>query len=123
MSTRYSSGYLSRGVLVAAACAVLVGVPDSADAQDNRRGFYVGLQLGVVNASAVGSSLSGVNHPTRCDVLLYPSSVTPPVDDLVCLESMPTVMLTNESITAAVWPVASRPGTSAKPYGVPALSI
>lgn len=96
MNTRYGSGYLSRGVLMAAACAVLVGMPATADAQDDRRGFYVGLQLGVVNSSAVGSSLSGVNHPTRCDVLLYPSSVTPPADDAACLESMPAVMLTNE---------------------------
>ena len=89
MNTRCSFNYLSRGVLVAAACAVLVGMPAAADAQDDRRAFYVGLQLGVVNASAVGSSLSGVNHPTRCDVLFHPSSVTPTVDDAACLETMP----------------------------------
>ena len=33
---------------------------------------------------SVTSSLGGINHPTRCDVLLYPPSVSPPVDDAAC---------------------------------------
>ena len=87
---------LLRGAFLAALGAVLVGLPDAASAQSERQGFYAGLQLGVANATPVNSSLSGINHPTRCDVLLYPRSVRPPVDDPACLNTVPAVIASNE---------------------------
>lgn len=84
------------GGLVAALCVALCGAPDAASAQSEQRGFYAGLQLGVVDAAPVSSSASGIGFPTRCDVLLYPGSVSPPVDDPACLHSVPGVILSNE---------------------------
>ena len=85
-----------RGAFLAALCAVLVGLPDAASAQSERQGFYAGLQLGVAHATPVNSSRSGIHHPTRCDVLLYPRSVRPPVDDPACLNTVPAVIASNE---------------------------
>ncbi len=82
---------LWRGAFVAALCAGLAGLPDAASAQSERQGFYAGLQLGIVNATPVSSSLGSINHPTRCDVLLYPSAVSPPLHDPAYLHTVPTV--------------------------------
>ena len=68
----------SRGALVAALCAALACIPDVAGAQDDREGFYAGLHLGVALPTVVTSARRYVSHPTRCDVLLYPPSVSPP---------------------------------------------
>ena len=67
----------------------------AAGAQDDRDGFYVGLQLGIANSSAIESSLDGVNHPTRCDSLLYPPSLNPPLDETPCMNKTRRVLLTN----------------------------
>lgn len=48
-----------------------------ANADDHRRGFYVGVEVGFANPSDVTSTISGVNHETRCDRLLYPASSPP----------------------------------------------
>ena len=37
--------------------------------------------------------VTGVNHPTRCDRLLYPASTSPPASDEACRASTPTVIL------------------------------
>ena len=39
--------------------------------------------------------VTGVNHPTRCDRLLYPASTSPPASDEACRASTPTVILRN----------------------------
>ena len=41
-----------------------------ANAETNRQGFYAGIELGFANAADMGFVLSGVNHPTQCDVLV-----------------------------------------------------
>ena len=74
----------------------LAGAPDAASAQDDRDGFYAGLQIGPAISSTVASSLNGVNHPTRCDVVLYPASVNPPANDPACLDNTPAVITSNE---------------------------
>ena len=86
--------FLLRGVLVAVPCVALAGIP--ASAQQDRAGLYAGLQMGIANSSVVTSSLGGINHPTRCDVLLYPPSVSPPVDDAACRDNTPAVIISNE---------------------------
>lgn len=96
MHTRFASVSIPRGAIVAALCVLLAGIPDGADAQDDRSGAYVGLQLGIATAGAVESAVSGINHPTRCDVLLYPASVSPPTSDPACLDATPAVIASNE---------------------------
>ena len=86
-----NSRCLSRCALVTALCGALACIPDAVDAQEDRNGFYVGLQLGVAIPDAVKSTRTYVSHPTRCDMLLYPPSVTPPVDDPACRNSRPGV--------------------------------
>ncbi len=77
-------------------CIALAGVPAAAEAQDDRGGFYAGLQIGTAISSTVASSLGGINHPTRCDVLLYPASVSPPANDAACLDNTHAVITSNE---------------------------
>lgn len=44
------------------------------------------------NCAALGDGLgSAVSHPTRCDVLLYPPSISPPVNDSACQDDTPGV--------------------------------
>ena len=38
---------------------------------ESRRGFYIGIDLGLTHAASMGSPLSGISHPTRCDSILY----------------------------------------------------
>ena len=42
--------------------------------------FYIGLEAGFSKSGDFDFSNSFVNHPTRCDSLLYPSGATPPTD-------------------------------------------
>ena len=84
-----------RTAVVVASCAALACIPDAVAAQDERDGFYAGLQAGAAFPSSVKSARRYVSHPTRCDVLLYPPSVSPPVDDPACSDNMPRAT-TNE---------------------------
>ena len=51
---------------------------EAARDQTDPDGFYVGLEMGRAHASTLTSIVTGVNHPTRCDRLLYPASTSPP---------------------------------------------
>ncbi len=81
----------SRRALGTALWAALACMPDAAAAQEDRDGLYAGLQLGAAFPSTVQSARRYISHPTRCDVLLYPPSVSPPVDDSACSDNMPRV--------------------------------
>lgn len=95
-------GLSLRGTCLAFLCALLAGLPPAAaGAQQDRTGFYAGLQTGVANASTVSSSLGGANHPTRCDTLLYPPSVNPPAGDAACHDGTLAVISANEFEPAA----------------------
>ena len=59
------SGYLA--IVLGLCMLVSVG---AANAETSRQGFYAGIELGFANAEDVGSILSGVNHPTQCDILV-----------------------------------------------------
>ena len=48
----------------------LLASAGAANAATSRQGFYAGVELGFANAADVGSVLSAVNHPTRCDSLV-----------------------------------------------------
>lgn len=66
---------------VALLCICVLALVGTANADDNRRGFYVGVELGFANPSDLTSTLSLVNHPTRCDRLLY--SDASPIPDTI----------------------------------------
>ena len=81
---------LPLGVLAVCVFAVLgCLLPEAAAGEDRRKGFYAGLQIGAVFPTDVNSVRRYVSHPTRCDSLLYPPSVSPPVDDPACRDSRP----------------------------------
>ena len=80
----------TRRAAVTALCAAAACIPDAVVAQDERAGLYVGIQAGVASPSSVRSARRYVGHPTRCDVLLYPPSVSPPVDDPACSDNTPS---------------------------------
>ena len=81
--------------LAVAAGLNLLGVARIAVAQEDRSGFYLGVEMGVAFPSRIDSSVSGVNHPARCDRLLYPASISPP-DDAACRDNTVAVLLANE---------------------------
>lgn len=80
---------LSGLTFVTALCVALLYVQDVTAAQGNRNGFYVGLQFGVADPFPVQLDRTYVSHPTRCDELLYPPSVSPPLGDPACSDYMP----------------------------------
>ena len=94
ISTNSLCSALCRGLSIAAGLCVL-GAAGNAVAQEDRSGFYFGLEMGASVPSAVDSSVTGVNHPTRCDRLLYPASISPP-DDAACRDNTPAVMFSNQ---------------------------
>ena len=50
----------------------ILGSASLASAEEkSRRGFYVGIDVGLTHAASMGSPLSGISHPTRCDSILY----------------------------------------------------
>ena len=85
----FRSRACSRGALVTALCMALAFVPQAVAAQTERDGLYAGLQLGVALPTALTAVRTYISHPTRCDALLYPPSVSPPVDDPACRDSRP----------------------------------
>ena len=58
-----------RRLAIALGLCMLVSA-GAANAETSRQGFYAGMELGFANAEDVGSVLSAVNHPTRCDSLV-----------------------------------------------------
>jgi opacity protein-like surface antigen len=75
------------GALVGA--ALLAG---GADATAQR--LYIGFEEGGPRARTTSSSQTFLNHPTRCDTLLYPEGLTPP-DDPACDAREANTSLTN----------------------------
>ena len=68
-----------------------------ADAATSRQGFYAGIELGFANAADMGSVLSAVNHPTKCDQLLRvgPDHNVVPLSDPDCTGNTPQPLTTN----------------------------
>ena len=75
--------------------ALAVGMLNaSAAAAQGDSGFYVGVGGGFASTSTLGSSVYGVNHPTRCDTLLYADPGMAPSSDPACLDMTPRVTST-----------------------------
>lgn len=80
--------------------ALVVGILGSASLSraeaETRRGFYVGIDLGLTHAASMGSPLSGISHPTRCDSILYEKSGVSdaPPKDAQCTSTTPRTIYT-----------------------------
>ena len=81
----------SRRLVVAPLAGALL-LAAGADATAQR--FYVGFEEGGPRARTANSSQTFLNHPTRCDVLLYPEGLTPP-DDVACDAREAATAITN----------------------------
>ena len=76
------------------ALAVVGMLNASAAAAQGDSGFYVRVGGGFASASTLGSSVYGVNHPTRCDILLYANPGMAPSSDPACRDMTPRVTST-----------------------------
>lgn len=70
---------------------LIAGNLQEVSAQENREGFYAGLQVGISMPHAMDVARRYVSYPTRCDVFLYPPSISPPTDDPACQDDTPGV--------------------------------
>ena len=77
----------SPGVLFPALALCLLATPVQAGADDRDRGFYVGFEAGLADAATLESVLTAVNHPTKCDALLYPDPGMAPSTDAACRDN------------------------------------
>ena len=67
-------------LITGVALAGLLLLAGVARADGDRRGFYIGGELGLANGLSSDSFLSGISHPTRCDTLLYADPSQAPQD-------------------------------------------
>ena len=72
-------GPLRRRVVFASVIVAALGAAVGGAAQD--RGAYFSVDFGGATARALGVAVSGVDHPTRCDALLYPDPAAAPRDE------------------------------------------
>lgn len=73
---------------------VLIGV-NAASADERRRGFYIGAELGIADLSSTDISTTGVNHPTKCDSFLYPDPGLVPSSSPECNDNTPKTFSSN----------------------------
>ena len=73
---------VSTAVLIA---CLLAGT--AAGAQDDHRGAYVGLNMGLTSSARLDSSLSAVTNPTKCDRLLYDDPALVPSSAPECTDT------------------------------------
>ena len=77
-------------------CLALAGATATADAQQDRQGYYAGIEMGALVGSPLGSNMRAVSHPTRCDRLLYHGSVAYPAGDPACTHNTSRDFLANQ---------------------------
>ena len=89
----------ARALRSALICLALAGTTATANAQEDRQGYYVGIEMGAMIGSPLGTNMRAVSHPTRCDRLLYHGSVAYPAGDPACTDNTPRDFLTNRFVT------------------------
>ena len=90
-----SRRFIATGLVVMSGVWGLVWT-GAAHAEPGRQGLYAGLELGFANAADLSSTLSGVNHPTGCDVLVDPDDMYQPYNtDPACLDTTPQTISAN----------------------------
>ena len=82
--------------LVAGAVAVcLLGAGKASSPQGSRSGFYVGVGVGIASSAPLGSSVSAVTTPTKCDTLLYLDPSMAPSGAPECRDTTPKALSSN----------------------------
>lgn len=87
---RNSTSAKNRCCLHAFSAAMLIAcllAGTAAGAQDNHRGPYVGLNLGLTSSARLDSALSAVTNPTKCDRLLYDDPALAPNSAPECTDT------------------------------------
>ena len=82
------------GIRAAAAGALAAAALLAAGHDATAQRLYIGFEEGGPRARTTESSQTFLNHPTRCDTLLYPEGLTPP-SDAACGAREATTTLTN----------------------------
>lgn len=77
------------------ACAVCLSCAGTASAQENRRGFYIGIDVGAANSAQLSSSVSAVTTPTKCDRLVYDDPAMAPSSAPECMVTEPGELSSN----------------------------
>lgn len=85
----------ARCALGAGACIVFLLCAGMAQAQENGRGFYIGMDTGVANSARLNSSVFAVSHPTKCDRLVYEDPAMAPSDAPECMVATPKQLASN----------------------------
>ena len=67
------------------ACAVFLCWAGAASAQENDRGFYIGIDTGVANSAQLETSVSAFSTPTKCDRLIYEDPAMAPSNAPECM--------------------------------------
>ena len=93
-STTTENRHARRAVSTAMLVACLLAGTE-AGAQDNHRGGYIGLNLGLAGSSRLDSAVSAVSNPTRCDRLLYDDPALAPSSDPACTDTTPRQLSSN----------------------------
>lgn len=83
-----------RTLTVAVFTACLFGAT-AVNAQENERGFYIGIDTGGANSAQLGSSLSAVTTPTKCDRLVYDDPAMAPGTAPECMVTEPRELSSN----------------------------
>lgn len=78
----WSRHAVSAAMLIACLLAATVAL-----AQENHRGAYVGLNLGLTSSARLDSALSAVTNPTKCDRLLYDDPALAPSSAPECTDT------------------------------------
>ena len=97
---KYSLVRSGRGIerllnAVAGAVAVSLLGPSEGSAQESRSGFYIGIGVGAASAAPLGSSVSAVSTPTKCDTLLYDDPSLAPSGAPECMDTTPKALSSN----------------------------
>ena len=77
----------SAHAVAAAALITCVFTAGAANAQESRRGAYIGLNVGLASSARLDSSITAVTTPTKCDRLLYASPALAPSGDPECMDA------------------------------------
>ena len=85
----------AHGAVAAAALITCVFTAGAADAQESRRGAYIGLNVGLASSARLDSSITAVTTPTKCDRLLYASPALAPSGDPECMDTTPRSLSSN----------------------------
>ncbi len=109
----------SRTFPLLATAILLFAAAVSAAARPSGAQMYIGTELGSARAGSLNSTLSGLNHPTRCDRLLYADPADAPTD-AACTDNTVRALVENTFDGSAGFAGAANLGYAAGPVRIEA---